>query len=78
MKKRLYMMCPRTYELFTEMCNPPALLVVTNGNTPSWNRFAKAEEFWKALGAVHGFDWETVEPCVGMHVAHFRAVPLEA
>jgi hypothetical protein len=29
-----------------------------------------------ALGAVHGFDWETVEPCEGMHVGYYRATPL--
>ncbi|MGB8422203.1 hypothetical protein [Paraburkholderia sp.] len=75
--KRLYMMSPAEYELFTAQCNPPALLVVTNGNTPSWNKFQAAEDFWTALGAVHGFDWTTAEPCEGKHVAYYRAVPLE-
>jgi hypothetical protein len=43
MAKRLYIMSPAEHELFTECCNPPALLVVTNGNTPSWNKFARAQ-----------------------------------
>jgi hypothetical protein len=77
MAKRLYMMNPQEYSLFTECCNPPKLLVVTNGNTPAFNRFLKAEQFWQALGGLHDFDWATVEPCEGMHVAFFRAEPVE-
>jgi hypothetical protein len=76
--KRLYIMSPEEHALFTECCNPPALLVVRNGETPSWNKFAKAEEFWRAMGDLHGFLWETVEPCEGMHVGYYRATPVEA
>lgn len=73
MKKRLYVMSPEEYALFTECCNPPALLVVHGAMPPSWNRFEKAEAFWIGMGAIHGFDWRTVEPCPDLHVAFYRA-----
>ncbi|MBY4799913.1 hypothetical protein K6W78_07840 [Burkholderia cepacia] len=73
--KRLFMMSPAEYELFTQQCNPPALLVVQRGGEVCWNRNAGAEAFWTALGEVHGFDWRTAEPCEGLHVAYYRAVP---
>lgn len=76
--KRLYVMSPREYEIFTEACNPPALLVVQGSMPPAWSKYAKAEEFWTAMGDIHGFDWETVEPVIGGHVAFYRATPLEA
>ncbi len=75
--KRLYIMSPAEYELFTKQCNPPALLVVQRGCRVSWNRHEAAEAFWTALGAVHGFDWTTVEPCEGLHVAYYLATPKE-
>lgn len=76
--KQLYLMTPFEYSLFTKASNPPALLVVRNGYTPSWNKFEHVESFWRALGEMHGFDWATAEPCIGMHVAHFRATPVAA
>jgi hypothetical protein len=76
-RKRLYIMSPAEHALFTSACNPPALIVVRRGLPPAWNKYAKAQEFWEAMGVIHGFDWETVEPCEGMHVAFYRATPLE-
>lgn len=76
--KRLYLMDPREYELFTSCSNPPKLLVVRRGLPPAWNRFEKVQEFWDGMASIHGFEWESVEPCEGMHVAYFRATPLEA
>jgi hypothetical protein len=76
--KNLFLMTPVEYTMFTESCNPPALLVVMDGRTPSWNKFEHAERFWRAMGEAYGFLWETVEPCVGMHVAYYRATPAEA
>ncbi|MGV4659140.1 hypothetical protein [Burkholderia pseudomallei] len=78
MTKRLYMMSPLEYEIFTQQCNPPPLLVVQRGGEVCWNRFEGAEAFWTALGEVHGFDWTTAESCDGLHVAYFRATPKEA
>lgn len=78
MTKRLYMMSPAEYELFTQQCNAPPLLVVQRSGEVCWNRNAAAEAFWTALGEVHGFDWTTAEPCEGMHVAYFRATEKEA
>ncbi|CAJ4427508.1 hypothetical protein [Burkholderia pseudomallei] len=78
MTKRLYMMSPLEYEIFTQQCNPPALLVVQRGGEVCWNKFEGAEAFWTALGEVHDFDWQTVEPCDGLHVAYYRATPKEA
>jgi hypothetical protein len=76
--KRLYVMAPAEYDLFCRICNPPALLIVTAGNTPAWNKFMRAEEFWRAMGQIHGFDWESVEPCIDLHVGFFKATPLES
>ncbi|CAJ7345996.1 Uncharacterised protein [Burkholderia pseudomallei] len=78
MTKRLYMMSPLEYEIFTQQCNPPALLVVQRGGEVCWNKFEGAEAFWTALGEVHDFDWQTVEPCDGLHAAYYRATPKEA
>ncbi|KVQ87337.1 hypothetical protein WK09_20070 [Burkholderia ubonensis] len=75
MKKRLYLMSPAEYELFTQQCNPPPLLVVQGGGEVCWNRNEGAAAFWTAYGEVRGFDWTTAEPCEGLHVAYFRAVP---
>ncbi|WP_162531905.1 hypothetical protein [Burkholderia pseudomallei] len=76
--KKLYLMSPAEYDIFCTSCNPPALLVVQRSGEVCWNRFEGAEAFWTALGEVHGFDWRTVSPCEGMHVAYFRAMPKEA
>lgn len=76
--KKLFLMTPVEYSMFTEASNPPALLVVRNGYTPAWNKFEHVERFWRAMAEAYGFLWETVEPCVGEHVAYFRATPVEA
>lgn len=77
--KRLFMMSPAEHALLTECSNPPALLVVRNGEAPAWNRYSKCMEFWDAMAALHGFDLATLEPPrAGEHMAYFRATPLEA
>lgn len=79
MAKRLFMMSPAELALLTECSKPPALLVVRNGETPSWNKFQRAQEFWDAMAALHGFDLATLEPPRdGEHMAYYRATPLEA
>lgn len=77
--KRLYVMSPGEHAIFTEACNPPALLVVTAGNTPAWSKHVKAMEFWEAMAELHAFDLSTLEPPrEGEHIAYYRATPLEA
>lgn len=78
-EKRLFLMSPAELALLNECSNPPALLVVRNGETPSWNKFSKAMEFWEGMASIHGFDLATLEPPRdGEHMAYYRAAPVAA
>lgn len=76
-------MYPRTnYEMtqedlkdLLEACKPTRVMMIGSycGESPQEN----ANHAWSKLGKKMGFDSSTVEPCEGMGMRHFTAVPTE-
>lgn len=74
---KLYVMSPTEYRIFVEACQAPMMLVAEGGEVRQLDRFAKSESFWRAMGTLHGFVWDSARPLEGGHIAYFEAQPTD-
>ncbi len=74
MERREYRMTKADHEKLLRASRPVPYLVFGGRGPPAPQE--SANRFWRALGELMGFQWESVQPAAGESERCFTAVPL--